>query len=327
MTILRPIRGGVRIKSETQKSLKAKLKFRLLADHAINPISSNRTKSALVQYSNCCLMQCQTERAGRQFAGHGKGFSFTHIVMADFKTHITVSTLLGVAYGGVGYLNYDLPPAHCLIATSLCSVSGMLPDLDSNSSVPQREMLCFVSVIVPLLMMPRFQALGLSAEQMVFVAGVLYVLIRFGIGGIFRRYTKHRGMWHSIPAAMIAGMATFLVCLSTDFEIRLFKSWAVVIGFVSHLILDEIYAVDWQGRQIRVKSSFGTALKLFSTSRWANLVTYGKLILLTAMIFSDHYVMDCVCDQQIAVPKTASDWLHNWFSHDADHQHKPTLTR
>ena len=139
----------------------------------------------------------------------------------------------------------------------------MLPDLDSNSGIPQREMLSFVSVIIPMLMLQRFQALGLEPEHMVFIAGVMYVIIRFGIGGLFRRYTKHRGMWHSIPAAIIAGLVTFLVCLSGDFEIRLFKSWAVVIGFVSHLLLDEIYAVDWQGRQIRVKKSFGTALKFF----------------------------------------------------------------
>lgn len=245
--------------------------------------------------------------------------------MADFKTHITTSSLLGVAYGAAGYLYYDVPAAHCLVAGTICSVAGMLPDLDSNSSIPQREMLCFVSVIVPMLMIPRFQALGLDAEQMVFMAGVMYVFIRFGIGGIFRKYTKHRGMWHSIPAAIIAGMATFLVCLSSDFEIRLFKSWATVLGFVSHLVLDEIYAVDWQGRRIRVKKSFGTALKFVSSSRWANLATYGKLALLTALIFSDNYMMDCICDDQIRVPQTASDYLQNLFNHDHDHQ--PTMTR
>ncbi len=177
-------------------------------------------------------------------------------------------------------------------------------------------MLSFVSVIIPMLMLDRFHALGLEPVHMVFIAGVMYVIIRFGVGGLFRRYTKHRGMWHSIPAAMIAGLATFLVANSGDFEIRLFKSWAVVIGFVSHLLLDEIYAVDWQGRRIRVKKSFGTALKFFSKSRWANVVTYGKLVLLVALIVSDDYMMGCVCDDQIEVPKTASDWLQNWFSHD-----------
>ncbi len=240
--------------------------------------------------------------------------------MADFKTHITTSTLLGVAYGSAGYFVFHVPPAPCFIAGALCSVAGMLPDLDSNSGIPQREMLSFVSVVVPMMMFDRFKAMGLTAEHMVFVAALLYVFIRFGVGWIFRRYTKHRGMWHSIPAAMIAGLVTFLVSLSGDFEIRLFKSWAVVLGFVSHLMLDEIYAVDWQGRGIRVKKSFGTALKFFSKSKWANFVTYGKLVLLIVLIFSDDYMMDCICHDQVEIPQTATDWFQNLFSHEHDHE-------
>ena len=238
--------------------------------------------------------------------------------MADFKTHISTSTVIGVGYGAAGFFCFNVPPAHCFIAGCLCSVAGMLPDLDSASGKPQREMLSFVSVVVPIFMLRRFQALGLTPEHMVFAATLMYVIIRFGIGGIFRRYTKHRGMWHSIPAAMIAGMATFLVSLSADFEIRLFKSWAVVVGFVTHLVLDEIYAVDWQGRSIRVKKSFGTALKFYSKSSWANFSTYAKLVLLIVLIASDNYIMDCVCEDHVDVPKTATDWLNNWFMHDHD---------
>lgn len=240
--------------------------------------------------------------------------------MADFKTHISFSTAVGCVYGAAGYYAFGVPPAHCLIAGSLCAVAGMLPDLDSNSGIPQREMLSFVSVVVPMMMLPRFEALGLTTEHMVFVAGVMYVIIRFGIGALFRRYTKHRGMWHSIPAAMIAGLLTFMVCLSSDFEIRIFKSWAVVIGFMVHLTLDEIYAVNWQGKLPRVKKSFGTAIKFWGNDNWANMATYAKLTLLVVMIASDDYVMDCFCEHPIEAPTTATDWLRNWFVHDHEHE-------
>ena len=238
--------------------------------------------------------------------------------MADFKTHITASTALGCVYGATGFYSFGVPPAHCLIAAGLCSVAGMLPDLDSDSGIPIREMLSFVSVVVPMLMMPRFEALGLTPEHMVFIAGVLYVLIRFGVGALFKRYTKHRGMWHSIPAAIIAGLVTFMICLSPDLEIRIFKSWAVVIGFVSHLFLDEVYAVDWQGKLPRKKKSFGTALKFFGNSKLANTVTYAKLAILVVLITSDDYIMHCVCDDPVAVPETASDWIRNMFLHNHD---------
>ena len=229
--------------------------------------------------------------------------------MANFKTHISTSTVLGVAYGIGGYFGFDLSIPHCMVAGALCSVGGMLPDLDSDSGIPQREMLCFVSVLVPMLMLRRLEALGFDREMMVFTAGVLYVIIRFGVGWIFKRFTKHRGMWHSIPAALIAGLATFLICLSPELEVRVFKSWAVVLGFVSHLVLDEIYAVDWNGKKIRVKRSFGTAMKWFSTSSYANISTYGKLGLLIVLAMSDASLMEYFGKEPIDLPITANNFL------------------
>jgi membrane-bound metal-dependent hydrolase YbcI (DUF457 family) len=212
--------------------------------------------------------------------------------MADFKTHITLSSLLGVAYGTSGVLLFDVPPSHGIVAGSLCAVAGMLPDLDSDSGVPLREMLCFVSVLVPMLMLRRFEQLGLTPELMVLVSGAIYVAIRFGVGSIFRRYTKHRGMWHSIPAALIAGGVTFLVVLSPELGIRLFKSWAVVLGFLSHLFLDEVYSVDLRGR--RVRKSLGTAMKWYGDSAFANVTTYAKLLVVAALVLGDRPLMELI---------------------------------
>lgn len=229
--------------------------------------------------------------------------------MANFKTHITYSTAIGFAYGTGAYFGFGIPLSHCFIAGGLCSVAGMLPDLDSASGRPQREMLSFMSVIIPVLMIRRFENLNLTPEHMVFVASVMYVFIRFVIGGLFKRYAKHRGMWHSIPAAAIAGLATFLVVLSPDLGIRFFKAWAVVLGFVTHLVLDEIYAVDWQGKSIRIKKSFGTALKLFSKSTWANISTYGKLAILLFLVAGDSTLMEYLGSEPIESPFAVRDWI------------------
>ncbi len=244
--------------------------------------------------------------------------------MADFKTHITFSTGIGAIYATTGYFHFGVPGEHCLIAAGLCSASGMLPDLDSGSGIPQREMLAFLSVFVPMLMMPRFQTMGLKPEHMVLAAGFLYLGIRFGVGGLFKRYAKHRGMWHSIPAALIAGMIAFLISFSGTTELRVFKAWGVVMGFMSHLVLDEIYSVDWQGKKIRVKRSFGTALKLFGKSPILNIMIYSKLLVLMIMIASDQYVMDCLCEDGNAAPQTAFDWMRqllNNHSHEPGHNH------
>lgn len=211
--------------------------------------------------------------------------------MANFQTHITGSTLLGIGYGAVAHFYFDVSLGHSFVAAALCSVAGMLPDLDHKLGIPLREMLNFVAVLVPMLMMPRFMELGLVPEQLVFVTVVLYVLIRFVGGALFRKFTKHRGMWHSIPAAAAAGMVTYVICLSPEQEIRMMKSWAVVLGFLLHLVLDEIYSVDLIGR--RLKKSSGTALKFFGKDAGPNLFAYANLIILGVFIASDGVVMDC----------------------------------
>ncbi|MBN2292690.1 MAG: metal-dependent hydrolase, partial [Pirellulales bacterium] len=69
--------------------------------------------------------------------------------MAGFRTHITISSLAGVGYGVGANLLFDMPIPTCLLAGGLCSVSGMLPDIDSDSGVPLRESLAFAAAVVP----------------------------------------------------------------------------------------------------------------------------------------------------------------------------------
>ena len=49
-------------------------------------------------------------------------------------------------------------------------------------------------------------------------------------------------------------------------------------------MLDEIYSIQWSGGRLRLKNSFGTALKLFGHGWWPNLSAYLKLAILTAVI-------------------------------------------
>jgi membrane-bound metal-dependent hydrolase YbcI (DUF457 family) len=234
--------------------------------------------------------------------------------MADFRTHITTSTVLGVAYGTAAYVGFDLPWEHCALAAGLCSLAGMLPDLDSDFAVPFREMICLVSAVVPIMLVPRMRAAGVAPEMMILIAAGVYFLLRFGAGGLFRRYTKHRGMFHSIPAAAVAGMLTFLLVFSSDIEIRMFKAWAVVTGFMSHLVLDEIYAIDLRGR--RVKKSFGSAIKFFGPSLWGNISVYAKVILLGVLIAADPATMAHYGREPLQISVPARQWALEWLTPD-----------
>lgn len=212
--------------------------------------------------------------------------------MADFKTHITVSTVLGVGYGAAAHLLYGVPPSTCIVAGGLCSLAGMLPDLDSDSGVPVREMISLLCAAVPIMMVDRFRHFGWSVEMMACASIIVYCLLRFGVAEIFKRYTVHRGMWHSIPACAIAGLLTFLIVSGEDFNLRVYKTMAVVLGFLSHLVLDEIWSVSVGLGGVRVKRSFGTALKFYSGSLWANVSTYAKLVFVALLAMGDPAIME-----------------------------------
>jgi membrane-bound metal-dependent hydrolase YbcI (DUF457 family) len=207
--------------------------------------------------------------------------------MAGFKTHMTVSSTLGVGYAAAGYLVLDMPWPSCVLAGGLCGVAGMMPDLDSASGRPIRESTAFAAAVVPLLLIDRFQHMGLANETMVLAGALIYLLIRFGAGKLLKMYAVHRGMFHSIPAALIAGMLGFMICGCTDIDARLFKGAAVFAGFMSHLMLDEIYSIDWSRGVPRLKKSFGTAIKMWGKSLPANLVTYAKLFALLFLMTGD----------------------------------------
>lgn len=205
--------------------------------------------------------------------------------MAGFKTHITTSTVIGAAYGAGAFVGYDVPWHSCLLAGGLCSVSGMLPDLDSGPGVPLRESVTFAAAVVPLLLIHRWQRFHLEPDTMVLAGGLVYLLIRFGLGKLVGKLTVHRGMFHSLPALAIAGQLTFLICDHESLWMRAFFATAVMTGFASHLVLDEIWSIDL--RHLRLKSSFGTAIKLWGGCWWANLTTYTCVIVLALLISAD----------------------------------------
>lgn len=218
--------------------------------------------------------------------------SLTCHAVADFKTHITASTIAGAGYGYWGVMHQGMSLESGLLAAGLCSVSGMLPDLDSDSGIPLRETSLFAAAVVPMLMIERFRDMGLSPEAMALAAMLIYVTIRFIAVEFFKRYTVHRGMWHSIPAAAVAGLTAYLLMPSQNEGVRVYKTMAVVIGFMVHLGLDEIWSVDFRLGHFRLKRSFGTALKFFSNNPWSNVSVYAKLFLLVYLAWGDHGILD-----------------------------------
>jgi hypothetical protein len=90
-------------------------------------------------------------------------------------------------------------------------------------------------------------------------------------------------MFHSIPAMLIAGLIVFLLYQNPDMNLRCYMAGGVMIGFLSHLILDELCSVDFSGIKIRLNKAAGSALKFYSSSWLTTMTAYAVLVGLAYM--------------------------------------------
>ena len=208
--------------------------------------------------------------------------------MAGFKMHVTVSSICGIAYGTAAYKILGHPPETAVLADGITAVGGMLPDLDSDSGRPIREMFGVAAAVVPLLLYNRLLNAGLTHEGVLAALFGMYVFVRYGLSYILKAVSVHRGMFHSIPAMLIAGLVIYLEYQSPVASTRYTLALGVMIGFMSHLVLDEIYSVDFNGIRISLKSSAGSALKFFSPSFAGTVTCYLLLGALVFLVYVEH---------------------------------------
>jgi membrane-bound metal-dependent hydrolase YbcI (DUF457 family) len=195
-----------------------------------------------------------------------------------FRVHITGSSIVGAGYGLAAWYVGDMHPMTCTLGAGLCSVAGMMPDLDSGPGIPLRESVAFAAAVVPMLMIHRFQQAGLPLEAIILAGAAIYLAIRFGMSWLLKKYSYHRGMFHSLPSAALAGLITFLAFGSEEPLRRYFVSSAVVLGFLTHLVLDEIWSVKL--------GMFGPK-KFYGPVLWPNLLTYALALILAALAAGD----------------------------------------
>jgi hypothetical protein len=200
--------------------------------------------------------------------------------MASYRGHLMLSAPLGAAYGGLALLRPEFDWGPVCLGAGLTTVGGLLPDLDSDSGVPVRELFGITAAAVAVLLLGPLRANGLPLEQALVFMGVAYFFIRYVVSAVFKRWTVHRGMFHSIPAMFIAGLLVFLAYPNPDPFLRLYLAGGVMAGFLSHLILDEFYAVDFMGARLRFNKFAGSALKFHSPSWGATLCSWLLLGLL-----------------------------------------------
>ncbi|QDU35939.1 hypothetical protein Mal4_02210 [Maioricimonas rarisocia] len=210
--------------------------------------------------------------------------------MAAFREHVSVSGLLGLSYGLGTSLLLGFTPVQGALAGWLTAVAGMLPDLDSDRGRPVRELFGILAAVAPLLLVGRVLAwtgMRNDTETVMILLVVMYLAIRYGLAWLVNTFSVHRGMFHSLPAMIIAAEVTYLGYPSELTTVKLLMGGGVAVGFFSHLLLDEMYSVQLNGIRVRFKKSWGTAIKLVGERMMPNVITYALLLTLTYAMLSD----------------------------------------
>jgi membrane-bound metal-dependent hydrolase YbcI (DUF457 family) len=183
--------------------------------------------------------------------------------MANFPTHIAVGTVVSGALATVT-VAADMVAPENIVAVTLAGVLGsVLPDIDLEESRPARAMFSGLAIFFSFAVLFGLERKYSIVEMLVLWLGTL-VLVRYFGKELFFRFSYHRGVWHSLLALVFCSVVTacvFSKLLGRDPAVAWLGAAFMGAGYLTHLILDEIYSVDVM--DTRVKASFGTALKLF----------------------------------------------------------------
>ncbi|MCK5893283.1 MAG: metal-dependent hydrolase [Endozoicomonadaceae bacterium] len=187
--------------------------------------------------------------------------------MANFNTHLILAGM------GNGLL------ASATIATSLSTtnegmvlwltgtIGGLLPDIDADNSSSLKVIFNCMALLLTMVIIVRLSHNHSLTLVWLIITGV-YLSLRWLALPLFKQFTVHRGSWHSLLAGctlslLVTDIAWHVTGVSARFAWLL--GIFLAIGYVIHLLLDEICAFDISGT--RFKRSFGSACKPLSMSQ------------------------------------------------------------
>jgi hypothetical protein len=181
--------------------------------------------------------------------------------MANFTTHIVVGTVVSGTLATLTLAADVIAPENLVAVTMAGTLGSILPDIDLKDSRPSRALFAGLAIFFSFVVLFHFAPRLSIAEMWLLWLGTLF-FVRYGLHALFYRFTVHRGIWHSLVAALACAFATVLVYyygLGRPDGVAWLAGGFLLIGYLTHLTLDEIYSVDVMGAHI--KKSFGTAIK------------------------------------------------------------------
>ncbi|CAM3522690.1 metal-dependent hydrolase [Parendozoicomonas haliclonae] len=218
--------------------------------------------------------------------------------MANFQAHLATASLVsGVMATTSLYADLTIS-SQAMVLWALGSLGGLSPDLDSQNSISQRIyflLICGLCAWILADRLPGILSLPYTVAVIVGSIALLYYLI---LPKACLWLMDHRGNSHSLLAAFTQGFLTTNIThyvLGLDIQLAYLCGLFFVFGFLTHLLLDEICAIDL--KRWEVKKSFGTALKLCSLDKWGSSLVLMLLFVWQVILLPEMADLTLVLDR------------------------------
>jgi hypothetical protein len=193
--------------------------------------------------------------------------------LAAFNEHLSGAAVSAGLLSSTLMITDLFTPSQIAILWIVGTLGGLGPDVDSDSSITLKSLFSGLGILTSFSILFIFKSLPLLHLWSLMLSG--FILVRYISINLFVKFTSHRGSMHSVLAAVLMGLLSVYISINA-FKLSNDFSWAIGIsvftGYMTHLVLDEMFAVNLAGAEF--KKSFGTALKLFSLKKIYITLTY-----------------------------------------------------
>jgi len=221
--------------------------------------------------------------------------------LANFKTHMVVGATVSGISSTLLLSAGHLTDSEALLLFSLGTIGSLLPDIDSKTSIPFKITFTLLSVFLSFAIIFSKPEYSLIEKLILWLTS--FYLLKLFIMRVFIEYTSHRGIFHSVPMGILLGILGTMLLKTlfwVDGSVAVWGGFFITLGYLTHLILDEVYSVDLANK--RMKKSFGTAFSFHKKSNWfGTFIVYLAILILfketnytivTDTIFSSNFYID-----------------------------------
>jgi len=209
--------------------------------------------------------------------------------MASFAQHVNTAVVISGITIAPLYSSSLIDINQALALLFFGMIGGILPDIDLENSKPIQITSSILSIFIPLLAILTLLE-SLSISKMLFIWFLSAMLLHFLIFKILLHLTIHRGVIHSIPMGLLfAQIINILFYTVLEFEelFSLLCGIFLFLGFVIHLILDEIVSLNAFGMSF--KKSLGSALKFYDKNNLIGSVVLYLSIIILQVIYPTNF--------------------------------------